>query len=167
MKFLRYKKYNKYKDSLLLSVGGSDIKKTVNPELMLRFIEKKNVHNKIIVCGSENDQKYFDNTFKFFGGNFTNLLGHTTFDEFVYLHSISAKILSNDSSSGHLAHKLHKNSITFLGGGHFKRFFPYPKKNQKHKYIFKKMKCFNCSWNCTQKFLINGKYPCIANINNI
>ena len=132
---------------------------------MLDCLDVKNKNTKIILLGNTDEAKYIDSNYKFYEKNIINLAGKTSFNDFIYLHFLAKTIVSNDSASGHLAHYFKKKSYTFIGGGHFKRFFPYPvKKNTKHKYIFKKMKCFNCNWNCVYDNLTQKKFPCIDEI---
>ncbi|MDT3695773.1 MAG: glycosyltransferase [Ignavibacterium sp.] len=58
--------------------------------------------------------------------------------------------LGSDTSIAHFSAALEIQTIVLLGGGHFKRFFPYP--DQKHvKAIYKELSCFNCNWKCTQE----------------
>jgi ADP-heptose:LPS heptosyltransferase len=129
---------------------------------MLNSINLKNNKTKIVLVGNIAEMNTLSSNYVFYQKNFINLSGKTSFDEFIYLHFLAKTILSNDSVSGHLAHYFKKNSYTFLGGGHFKRFFPYPNvSNKKHKYIYKKMKCFNCNWNCIYDNLSLKNYPCI------
>ena len=129
---------------------------------MLNSINVKNNITKIVIVGNKTEKKDLSENYVFYQKNIIDLSGKTSFDEFVYLHFLAKTIISNDSASGHLAHYFKKNSYTFLGGGHFNRFFPYPdKSNTKHKYIYKKMKCFNCNWDCIYDNLGLDKYPCI------
>lgn len=56
----------------------------------------------------------------------------------------------SDTSIAHFSAALNIQTIVLLGGGHFKRFFPYPEYNHV-KAIYKELSCFNCNWKCTQE----------------
>ena len=55
--------------------------------------------------------------------------------------------IGNDTGPMHIAIASGIPTLCVLGGGHFDRFMPYgdPKIN---KFVFKKMKCYRCNWNC-------------------
>ncbi len=55
----------------------------------------------------------------------------------------------SDTSIAHFAATLKIPTFVVLGGGHFKRFFPYPDHNHV-KAIYRKLDCYNCNWQCTQ-----------------
>ena len=56
-------------------------------------------------------------------------------------------LVSNDSGVVHMAAAVGCPSLCIMGGGHFKRFFPYgdPGKNR---IVYKKMDCYDCNWHC-------------------
>lgn len=165
IKFKKNKKLKKYKDSILIAFGGTDKKKTVSLDKILSSLNFKENKKKIILAGNSEEFKYLNKNYFFYEKNIINLTGKTNFDDFIYLHFLSKIIISNDSVSGHLAHHFKKVSYTFLGGGHFKRFFPYPISDKsKNKYFYKKKSCFNCNWNCIYDNLKIKKYPCIEEI---
>ena len=135
---------------------------------MLNSLNILNRKTKIVLLGNKNEIGEFNKQYHLYYKNIIDLSGKTSFDDFIYLHYLAKLVISNDSASGHLAHYFNKHSYTFLGGGHFERFFPYPNKQiNKHKYIYKKLKCFNCNWNCIYDNLNLKSYPCIENINNL
>lgn len=73
---------------------------------------------------------------------------------------LNAKIfIGLDSGLSHLAVLLNKNMVAIIGGGKFGLFFPY-KLSSNFKYIYHKMDCFGCQWNC--KYVIPY---CIKKIN--
>lgn len=168
LKFKKNKKLSKFKNCVLISSGGSDSKRNISLNKILLSLRISNLSKtKIVILGNNYEKNVINKNYVFFHNNIINLAGKTNFDDFIYLHYLAKVIISNDSASGHLAHYFKKKSFTFLGGGHFNRFFPYPNKNlKKHKYIYKKMKCFNCNWNCLYDNLNMKKYPCIEKVEN-
>ena len=165
IKFKKNKKLKKYKNSILIAFGGTDKKKTVSLDKILSSLNFKENKKKIILVGNSEELKFLNKNYSFYEKNIINLAGKTNFDDFIYLHSLSKIIISNDSVSGHLAHHFRKESYTFVGGGHFKRFFPYPtSEKSNNKYFYKKKSCFNCNWNCIHDNLRIKKYPCVEEI---
>jgi ADP-heptose:LPS heptosyltransferase len=166
IKFKKNKIYSRYRNFILVSCGGTDKRRLVSLDKMLTSLEfKKKQKMKIIIVGKIDEINISKQNFQSYKNRITSLAGKTTFDDFIYLHSLANTIISNDSVSGHLAHYFKKKSYTFIGGGHFNRFFPYPvKSNNRHKYIYEKMKCYNCNWNCIYDNLKLTKYPCIEKI---
>ena len=53
--------------------------------------------------------------------------------------------IGNDTGISHLANIFSKRTIVFLGGGTFKRFFPWGENNS---VIYYGMECFDCGWRC-------------------
>jgi ADP-heptose:LPS heptosyltransferase len=79
-------------------------------------------------------------------------------------------VVSNDSFIGHYAVFLGVPTLSIVGGGHFGRFLPYPKKNfsiyENSYIIFERLPCYNCNWTCSKidSELNNSAFPCIGNI---
>ncbi len=99
---------------------------------------------------------------------YTSLVNNTSILELIDIIAKAELVISNDTAGSHIAASVNTLCFTILGGGHFGRFFPYPKSfNQtKSKVIYQKLNCFNCNWKCT---LIKNKeytYPCINDISS-
>ncbi len=58
--------------------------------------------------------------------------------------------LGLDSGLSHIALKVGTPLIAIIGGGNYKKFFPY-KESDKVKYLSHKMDCFGCEWRCIHK----------------
>lgn len=94
-----------------------------------------------------------------------NLAGKTNANQFIDLIASAALVISNETSAIHIAAATKTKCICLLGGGHFNRFAPYPAGwPNRPVFMFEKMDCYNCDWNC--KFLTEADetYPCIAAI---
>jgi len=76
-----------------------------------------------------------------------NLVGRLTFKESVpYVNRLSA-FIGNDSGFTHFASLVVPKCLVILGGGTFKRFFPWP--NSPNQYvIYHALDCFDCVWRC-------------------
>lgn len=55
--------------------------------------------------------------------------------------------IGNDTGLSHFASLIVKNSVVILGGGTFRRFFPWPDSENQH-VIFHGLNCFDCTWDC-------------------
>lgn len=55
-----------------------------------------------------------------------------------------------DSGLTHIALKMNTPLIAIIGGGEFGRFFPY-KESAQVKYLYHKMDCFLCHWECSKE----------------
>lgn len=147
---------------------GSNVKnKCWELEKFLKVAEKIKDKYNIVLLGGKNEiilGKKFMNQFSD-KIKLHNFIGMTNLNEVVYFIKNSKFVLSNDSFSGHLAILLNIPNICIVGGGHFGRFFPYPQKILNNKVnsavVYKKMKCFNCNWQC--RYLENP-WRCIRKI---
>ncbi|WP_300620554.1 glycosyltransferase family 9 protein [uncultured Fusobacterium sp.] len=162
----KIKNYTKQSEKYyLFFIGASDLKRCLE---VLKFVKLANEliekGKKIILCGGKNEEELGE---KFLRGitkkeNVNNLIGKTNIREIISLVKNAEKVISNETFSSHLAKLLDKKLILFLGGGHYGRFFPYPKTIQgDEEVIIKKMDCFNCNWKCRYREI---PYKCIKDI---
>jgi ADP-heptose:LPS heptosyltransferase len=94
-----------------------------------------------------------------------DLTGKTTLPEMIELIGSAALLIANETSAIHIAVAAKTQSVCIMGGGHFKRFSPYPEYfESKPVCVYKKMDCYYCNWNCIYKVAENEPYPCIGNI---
>lgn len=146
-------------------IGSSDIKKcwpiSNFIELGNKIIEQDKV---IILCGGKNEEKLGEKFLERISNKkrVKNMIGKTNMKEVISLLKGAEFVVSNDTFSGHLTKLLDKDLILILGGGHYGRFFPYPKILQtKEKILLKKMDCFGCGWKCKYRDI---PYKCIRDI---
>lgn len=64
-----------------------------------------------------------------------------------------------DSGITHMALKLGTPILAIIGGGQFNRFLPF-RESASVRYLYNKLDCFNCEWNC----LLEQKYNCIKGV---
>lgn len=164
-----YLKYGNLDKSVIIVPGAKDNKRAIGLNKIFEFIECKKISNyKFYILGELKDWKIFSDFQNKIYKNFIFLFGSTTLDEYFFLIKNSKYIICNDSSAGHLGHLFKIKTFLFLGGGHFNRFFPYPKKyqdkNNLPEYYYQKLNCFNCNWLCKYDNLNLTTYPCIEKI---
>ena len=78
----------------------------------------------------------------------------------------AALVVSNDSGPAHLAIALGRPTVVFAGGGHFGCFVPYPPAlaPANARFLFARLDCYHCFWNCTRKVERGASFPCVAEI---
>ncbi len=95
-----------------------------------------------------------------------NLVGNLSLWESFELIKGAEFTINNESSSAHISIALQIPGIIFCGGGHWKRFVPYPENllsSFRIKTVNKMMDCYYCNWQCKYP-LVNGKWKCVAEI---
>jgi ADP-heptose:LPS heptosyltransferase len=86
------------------------------------------------------------------------LCGKTSLVELSALMSISRLCVSMDSSPAHIAVAVNAPLVCVVGGGHYKRFFPYGEL-ERFRPATEELDCFYCNWAC--KF---DRPICVENI---
>lgn len=134
-------------------MGSSVKKKCWELEKFLEIGEKLGKEYKILLFGGKLEEKlgkkYIEKSAN--KENVYNFIGKLSLVEVIKYIKKAQFIISNDTFSVHLAALLNVNVICIGGGGHFGRFFPYPREVMtKSKFItvYKKMDCYNCNWKC-------------------
>ncbi|MBN1396969.1 MAG: glycosyltransferase family 9 protein [Bacteroidetes bacterium] len=96
-----------------------------------------------------------------------DLRGKTDISELPAIIERCVLIIGGETGPIHIANALGIPAICILGGGHYKRFIPYPEYCGSKNVItpvFHKMDCFTCGWNCIHNDNNEMPYPCINNI---
>jgi ADP-heptose:LPS heptosyltransferase len=94
-----------------------------------------------------------------------NLIGKTSLPQLIELIGNADLIIANETSAIHIAAATKTKAICILGGGHFKRFAPYPEYMENKSFcVFEEMECYYCNWNCKFQQKENEPYPCISNV---
>jgi len=103
---------------------------------------------KFLIVGSKNDENIIQIDDKQFLNNYIiNLCGKLALNELPPLFKKSTFVIGNETGPMHIAIASGVKTIAILGGGHFSCFMPYGNK-VKNKFIYKKMDCFQCDWQC-------------------
>ncbi len=127
-------------------------------ELMSRLSEAYDqIYFVIVGTGQENKGLEIPAT-KNCKSNYLDLCGKTDLKELQAVLASSKVVVGNETGTLHLAIALGVPTVCILGGGQFGRFMPYGDP-LKHKYVYKKMNCFNCNWHCIYDYA-----KCIADI---
>lgn len=158
----------KENDYIVVLLGTSNSKKQID---LTKFMEVIQIldYNKIVLCGLNSEKKMGEQIEKNYLNKkiIYNLIGKTTLLESINLINKAKIVIGNDTGLLHVAVTLGVNSVVFVGGGHYKRFFPYPNflvKEEKLLTISSNMDCFYCNWKCKYKMHKNKKWMCIENI---
>jgi len=105
---------------------------------------------KIVLLGSKNDKEILDGISKS-NNKIINTAGLLKMYEVPSVINKSKLFIGNDSGLTHIALKLDVPMIAIIGGGNYGKFFPYDEENSKIIYMYDKMDCFGCEWNCIYK----------------
>ncbi|MBI1937276.1 MAG: glycosyltransferase family 9 protein [Ignavibacteriales bacterium] len=103
----------------------------------------------VILLGAGNEFKHLE-TIKNGNDEIKNFAGE------IALHDLSSAIknsllfVGNDSGLSHLALRLNMPMIAIIGGGAYKKYFPYAA-NKTRAYQYHPLDCFGCEWVCSQK----------------
>jgi ADP-heptose:LPS heptosyltransferase len=115
------------------------------------------LNGNIILLGQDDERDKLDSICSA-RDNILNLGGKTSFKEIAFLMKNCSLYIGNDSGLTHMAHQLNTPLVAIIGGGKYKKFFPY-KERQDAVFLFYKMDCFGCDWNCIH----DNKY-CLINV---
>jgi len=103
---------------------------------------------KFLIVGSQKDKELIKIKHNDFLFKYTyNLCGKFDLNELAPLFEKCTLVTGNETGLLHIAIASGAHIISILGGGHFGRFMPYGDAN-KNKFVYKKMDCFQCDWQC-------------------
>lgn len=131
-----------------------------------RYIDKE-YGWRMVVCGTESENDIARQLMeKARIPKAVNLTGRTSLAEFVELVRGASLLIGNETSAVHIAAAVDTPSVCLLGGGHFKRFIPYPSSfnGSKPVPVYEYMDCFGCNWRCTLPIEEGGPDHCISRI---
>ena len=100
----------------------------------------------IILIGSDKERLRIE---KIKEGNdrVMNLAGKLKLDEVRTLIKRCSLFIGNDSGLSHLALKADVPMIAIIGGGSYRRYFPF-KQTDTRLFLYYAMDCFGCEWKC-------------------
>lgn len=105
---------------------------------------------RVVLCGSRSDQTWGQQVSRLVHVPLTSLIGKTTLAQLAAVLRLCALYIGNDSGPLHIAVASGTPSLGIVGGGHFRRFYPYGDPSR-HRMTFKEMDCYNCNWKCIHK----------------
>ncbi|MCF8412581.1 MAG: hypothetical protein K9G44_04125 [Melioribacteraceae bacterium] len=103
----------------------------------------------VILLGNESQRNKLEEIVEINRNRIHNFAGNTSLLESSAILQFSSLHIGNDSGFTHIAKSLQTNFICLLGGGSFNQFFPY-NISEKDNYLYEKLDCFGCDWNCIQ-----------------
>ncbi len=122
-----------------------------------------------VICGGSGDENAAAKITK--KQNITpmyNFTGKTSLIELVGIIQQARLVVANETSAIHIATAVSTPSVCILGGGHYGRFVPYPRRLRGNKAnpipVFREMECFGCNWECVFKSKEGEAMPCIKDI---
>ena len=110
----------------------------------------------VVVVGTEKDRPTVNANLKNFKGKVVDIVGKTSILQMAAIIKKSRLLVGGDSAAAHIACAVETPNAIVLGGGHYRRFFPYSKWTY---CAVLYLDCFGCDWGC--------KHPrpyCIQNV---
>ena len=99
----------------------------------------------VIVVGIERDRPVINNNLRNFTGKTIDLVGKTSIFEMAAIIKRSRILVGADSAAAHIACAVGTPNAIVLGGGHYRRFFPYSPLTY---CAVLHLDCFGCDWVC-------------------
>jgi ADP-heptose:LPS heptosyltransferase len=134
---------------------------------LLRHVKERYPSLQIVVLGVKSDRALSQKLESLAGAGVTNRVGETKLAEYVQLIAAARLVICNDSSAYHIAMALRRNTVCFLGGGHYGWFAPYPASySSQHEAIVLNvpMDCYWCNWMCRYPCDPSGAFRCVSSI---
>ena len=160
-------------DYIVFFIGAATLRRVWNIANYAEVIKKINPNYEIVLCGGKEDIPLYEEFKKIDTENriVTNLIGKTTLIELFSVIKQAKFVITNETSSSHIAVAVKTPSVCILAGAHYGRFQPYIVENMKDeekkqlpKIANYFMDCYYCDHIC--KYISDKKttYPCIAKI---
>lgn len=127
------------------------------------FIEKKITP---VLCGSNGERDLVESILMHMKHkeDAVNLSGKTDLPTMIRLLKNSKCYFGSDTGITHIAAGIQVPSVCLLGGGHFKRFFPYGDLTRNRIVFDESMTCMNDNWDCAKGLKGGESAPCVKNI---
>lgn len=102
-----------------------------------------------------------------------NMIGKTQLIEYIELIRNALWVISGDTSAAHIAAAVRTPSVVILGGGHYKRFYPYGIETDEEQFCpkvcFNEKSCYYCNWvnttdECKEYKNEHGNWECVASV---
>ncbi|MFC2093350.1 glycosyltransferase family 9 protein [Bacteroidota bacterium] len=145
-------------DYITVAPLPSDVKRGWGIKNFRELCKELSINSKVVLLGSNNDRKILDSISES-NRKIINTAGLLKIYEVPSVISKSKLFIGNDSGLTHIALKLNIPMIAIIGGGNYGKFFPFVEKNSEVVYLFDKMDCFGCEWDC----IYRERY-CITNV---
>ncbi len=153
------KRYNIPQKYLVIAPQSADPNRTWGEHNYKLFCQMITHQVNIILIGSEKErlriEKIKDDNYRIM-----NLAGKLKLDEVRTLIKRSSLFIGNDSGLSHLALKTNVPMIAIIGGGSYRRYFPFNETDTRL-FLYNAMDCFGCEWKChlKEKFCLTRVDP--------
>lgn len=145
-------------NTLGIVISGASVK--IEAKVWINIIERLK-YNNILIFGGSNEKNLGKLIVRsVVSKKINDLTGKLSFKDSINYIQQCELIIGNDTGFSHFVSLYNKNIIIILGGGTFRRFFPW-KYGVKQKIIYYGMNCYDCEWNCYRK----EKQECIKKLN--
>lgn len=107
----------------------------------------------VVVAGGPHDHPFADPIVSELPGEVSNLVGQTSLQELAEISRNAQLVVTNETSTVHIAAAVRAPTLCILGGGHFGRFVPYDlgpgvPTDRAPVAAFVTMSCYGCNWTC-------------------
>ena len=159
---------NTEKNGIVIFPGSGHLKRNWEPEKFLELIKllSQTTQEPLYIAGGTDEIAVGDYLIRSLPAQtVTNLIGKTSLPQLTRLFANAALVITSETSAAHIAAATQTKVVCIIGGGHFKRFVPYPNLMQ-HKpvCVYEKLPCYNCNWHCIYTTSDKEPYPCLSNI---
>lgn len=158
-------------DKIVVAVGAGDPARVWPPERLAALIDHISSagYFEVVLVGSPGDLPIATIIQDIVRKPVINKVGTTSLLQYVQEISSARVLVCNESSAFHIAMALGIPVLSFLGGGHFGRFAPYPagtaRLSAAAQVLYTRMPCFSCNWNCVfPRLNAREAFPCIGAI---
>jgi ADP-heptose:LPS heptosyltransferase len=97
-----------------------------------------------------------------------DLIGHLDINALIAVLKHARIVITNDTASAHMGAALRVPTICVVGGGHPRRFVPYPQEAAAAGIqltgVYKQMPCYGCNWRCIFPLSAAECAPCISEV---
>ena len=153
-------------DYIVINMGAHD-KGRMYPldkfEIVFQYLLQ--MGEKIVFLGrGKNDSEYFEGLMKTAKGNsgkVINLIDKLSLPESLFVIKNSKMFIGVESGLWNASYSLNIPSVVIYGGGHFGRFMH---QDESIGYVYKKMDCYKCKWNCRYVDVNVESAKCISDI---
>ena len=121
-----------------------------------------------VVCGGDADRNLAEEACRRSSIPLLNWAGRTDLSQLSAILSDCRLLVTNDTSSAHIAAAVGAPTVCVLGGGHYGRFMPYEVEQTDERplptAVVHHMPCFNCNWRCIYPRTEGKPVPCIDRV---
>lgn len=118
----------------------------------------------VILCGTRQEQSLTQTITSLSSAPVVDVAGKVSLFTLAALLDKASLFLGNEAGLTHLASAVGTPVVCIMGGGHFKRFFPYTESEKRHIVFDPAMACRNDNWACAAHLLPGSPAPCLESI---